>query len=160
MRKPVSSTTVFLVVIASVLAVLYFVKGGLGGVAPTPQAFAAHTNLDEAMAQSQRTGRPVLAFATADWCGPCQAFKRGALSDPRVTAWIDANTITAFADLTSDSDPEAQRVGRMLQAQSIPLLVFFANGEEVARLEGAVSTTELLDWLDRSASQAGATPAG
>jgi hypothetical protein len=49
----------------AVVSVLRTTLGG-GGVAPVPAAFESGLSLDEAISQGTASGRPVIAFATAD----------------------------------------------------------------------------------------------
>lgn len=143
-----------LLVLFAIVAVLAIMRLSAGGVAETPAEFASHTSLQEAIDLSERSGKPVLALATADWCGPCQALKRGALSDPRVAAWIEEQTVPAYVDLTDANDPEASRAGRLLGVSGIPTLVLLEDGGEVGRISGAVSADRLLEWLRETATRA------
>ncbi|HZW08578.1 MAG TPA: thioredoxin fold domain-containing protein [Phycisphaerales bacterium] len=133
--------------IAVCILALAVIRQRLGGPAAVPGAFAAHVALDDALAESAASGKPVLAFATADWCGPCQSFKRGALADERVEAWIAEHTLPAYVDLTDGDEPEAQEAARLLAVASVPALILLRDGEIVARLEGAVGADRLLEWL-------------
>ncbi len=117
---------------------------GSGGTAQTPAVFASHTTLDAAFDAAD--GGPVLAFATADWCGPCQSLKRGALADTRFADWINQERVTtAYVDATGAND-DAQRLG----ISSVPTLVYFNAGKETARTSGVMSADALLDWLERA----------
>lgn len=135
----------FVIVLVLAFALL---RWKLGGVAPTPKAFAAHTTLTTALAESEDTGKPVIVMATADWCGPCQVLKRGALTDPRVTAWIDKHAIAAYADFTDGSTPDALAAQQLLQIEAYPTLLILRDGKEVSRVEGVVKVGDLLDWLE------------
>jgi len=153
------------VFVVACLGALAGIRFFFGGVAPTPSAFAAGTSLDQALAESAATGRPVLALATADWCGPCQAFKRGALADEGVAAWIGAHTVPVLVDLTDEGAPGAQEAARLLMVESIPALVMLREGEVVDRVAGVLSRERLMAWLEagpagRAGSDAGATPKG
>jgi len=137
--------------------ILLFVAIGVGvlayrglssGVAPMPPAFEDAPTLDVALDRARDSGTPVLAFATADWCGPCQALKRGALADAEVSRIIAERTVPAYVDLTDSSDPEAAEAARLLRIRSIPALVLIEDGKEVGRLEGGVGASELHDWLE------------
>ena len=137
-------TVIFLLVVVAILGVL---RLRLGGVAPTPEAFVDKVSLDEALARSEQTGKPVLVMATADWCGPCQSLKRGALSDPEVSAWIGEHAIAVYADFTDGTTEEAQRAGRLLGIEAYPTLVLLRDGEVVGRRVGVLPADELLGWL-------------
>lgn len=119
-----------------------------GGVAPVPPAFEGGLALAQASERARADGRPVLVFATADWCGPCQALKRGALLDAGVSAAIREGFVPVYLDV--DANPaDAQR----LNVQSIPALIVLNAGQEAARLEGAVSTPQLSKWLTERRKQ-------
>jgi thioredoxin-like negative regulator of GroEL len=122
-------------------------NGGLRGVAPTPAGFDHDgPGLSQAIDRARAEGRVVLALATADWCGPCQSFKRGALADERVTAWLEANAVTAYIDVDRRPD-DAGALG----VSAIPTTVLFRDGREVDRFTGPVSAGELLDRLAKAA---------
>jgi thioredoxin len=116
----------------------------MGRTAPTPEVFATSTSLTEAMTQSEVEGKVVVAVATADWCGSCQSFKRGALSDEKVTAWLDANAIPVYINV--DDDPEAANV---LGVSGIPATFVIVDGEVKEHLTGAYKADDLLEVLEQ-----------
>jgi thiol-disulfide isomerase/thioredoxin len=136
----------FLLAIAVAIGVLAW-RNGAGGVAPTPEVFDRAVTLDAALERAEESGKPVLALATADWCGPCQRLKRGALADERVAGVIAERTEPVYVDLTDMDDPVAADAARRLGIGPIPTLVLIEDGAEIARLEGAVGEPGLLDWL-------------
>jgi len=123
-----------------------------GGVAPMPASFASASSespmtLEAAVARGEAEGKPVLALATADWCPPCQALKRGALTDPAVQRWIDERAVAVYLDAT-DRDSQGSRDAGTLGIRSLPTLVLLRNGEPVHRLSGNASAQDLLRWLE------------
>lgn len=139
-------SVLFLLLIVAILAVLPLIRGG-GGVAPTPGMFDEGLSLAEAEARAAEEGRLTLVFATADWCGPCQRFKRGALVDPEVEAWVRARAVPTLLDLTSprgEAGHQAQRLG----VGPIPAVILLRDGEEVARRQGATPAGNFLRWLE------------
>jgi thiol:disulfide interchange protein len=131
-----------------VLALLPLIRGG-GGVAPTPGMFGEGLSLAEAEARASETGRLTLVFATADWCGPCQSLKRGALTDERVEAWVNAHTVPTMLDLTSPG-AEGQAAARRFGVRGIPALILLRDGEMLARREGVTDARGLLRWLEEA----------
>jgi len=137
----------FLVILVAAVVLIRTVTGG--GVAPKPPIFDEHLTLEQALDRSTQSGKPVFAFATADWCGPCQAFKRGALSDKRVIKTALENTVPVYIDI--DKDPAARRQAASMAGQediySIPTILLIRDGHLIAQYEGGMSASAMLKWL-------------
>lgn len=127
---------------------------GGGGVAPTPTIFDEHLGLNAALDRGKSSGKPVLAVVTADWCGPCQALKRGALSDPQVEQLVR----DSFVPVYLNADEQGGEVNQIGNVQYLPTSVVVFNGKELARTTGAMSAGEYRTMLENALKQA--TPAG
>lgn len=85
----------------------------------------------------------------APWCGPCQAL--GPVVDAFAATHHDALTV---AKLNVDENPlTAQRHG----VRSIPTLILFRDGEEVARTVGAMPVARLEAWVAEQSAAVNAT---
>ena len=128
------------------LGILMIVRGG---TAPTPSALqtTSATDLESAVMRARDENKVVLAIATADWCPPCQVYKRNALVDTRVEEWIADNAVTVTLDVTDPQqpNPDAQALG----VNGIPATyIVNAEGELVANAVGAMSADDLLTMLN------------
>ena len=82
---------------------------------------------------------PLLVDVWAEWCGPCKSF---------APIFEQAAAELAGRCRLAKLDSEAnQQLSGQLGIRSIPSLILFRDGKEVARQSGAFPLQQLLGWL-------------
>ncbi len=139
-------TALPVLILLAALALLINVLSGRGA-APTPEAFAGAPSLDEALSRAATRDRLVFAVATADWCPPCQQYKRNALADPRVAAWLEGNAVPVLIDVTDGPNDASNRLG----VRGIPAsFVLDADGDVLAQWVGSLDAPDVLGRLEHA----------
>jgi thioredoxin 2 len=102
-------------------------------VALDTASFAAHV---------ERATLPVLVDFWAPWCGPCRMMAP-------VLDRTAAARATGLRVAKVNTDEQPQLAGRF-GIRSIPTLILFRDGREIARQSGAVDAASLSRWLDHA----------
>lgn len=110
-----------------------------------PPVLAGGPALDDAVRASMASDRPLVVFATADRCAPCQQYKRDAMNDARVMVRLQKPSLLA-THVEVDRNPDAAR--EHLGGLAIPMTYLLRDGAVVATLRGQRSAEDLLAWMD------------
>ncbi len=90
-----------------------------------------------------RDSIPVVIDFWADWCGPCKM-----MAPEFVKAARALEPHVRFAKLDTEAAPEAAAAHGI---RSIPTMILFKGGRELARQSGAMPAEQIVRWLRESA---------
>lgn len=79
----------------------------------------------------------VLAVFSTSWCGPCRQLKSA----------LSANSREDVEYVYIDVDHH-QPLATKYQVRSVPTLLLFNIGKQIARINGSMSGVQLNNWLD------------
>jgi thiol:disulfide interchange protein len=142
--KPAYKPLVFIfLVVLGMIAVT-----GVSALMRPKEVIPWHTDWSAAQADARRSGKPVFAYFTAEWCGPCQQMKH--------TTWADASVEAALRDYVPvvvdvDRQPDLAKryvpTPRNLDGGIPAFRVLDQNGQIVREAVGAMPPDEFLKWL-------------
>lgn len=95
-------------------------------------------------AHAVKSGIPLLVDFWATWCGPC---KQMAPAFTAAAGQLEPNVRLGKVDTEAE-----QAVAARYGIRSIPTLILFSKGREVARQSGAMPTTAIVAWVRQALS--------
>jgi thioredoxin len=87
-----------------------------------------------------RSGGPIVVDFWAAWCGPCR------IIGPIIESLAAERSDVRFGKLNVDENP---RTSSQFVVSTIPTLIFFGEGKEKDRLNGAVPKAHIERWINQ-----------
>lgn len=88
-----------------------------------------------------RNDIPILVDFWADWCGPCK------MMAPHFES--AASLLEPNVRLVKINTEAEQALAARYTIQSIPTLILFFHGKEIARSSGAMGTQDIVRWVNQ-----------
>jgi thiol:disulfide interchange protein len=96
----------------------------------------------EALKESEATGKPVFLELYASWCGRCQRFNDNTLTDDEVIAYLNKHFVFFKQDLEQGEGPD---LARRYEINSHPAGVFVkSSGETIHSYTGLLNAKRFL----------------
>jgi thiol:disulfide interchange protein len=103
------------------------------------------TDFAQAREEARTSGRPVLAYFGATWCGPCEEMKHTTWADPEVET-----VLRKFTPVKIDVDGDVELAMRY-GADPLPMMAVLKDDGTIAKQTwGAMDSREFLKWLTGS----------
>ena len=95
-----------------------------------------------AQAEARQASKPVFAYFTADWCGPCQGLKSTTWADQRVEA-----ALRDYVPVRIDVDRHEDLSGQY-GVRAVPTYIILAtDGHTLRQMDGPLTPLEMVEWL-------------
>ena len=102
------------------------------------------TNFQTAVAESEKTGKPILVDFSASWCPPCQVMKHEVWTDEEVGKLATDRYVPVLLDIDL---PENRPLAQKYQVSSIPDIVVVDSQGQVLKRSSFLTAAQMKDFL-------------
>lgn len=107
---------------------------------------------EQAYAQSQTSGKPLVVLVGAQWCPACVSMKHNVI--PRMHRGGQLNGVN-YAEV--DADSESELAGRLMRGGAIPQLIVFSRGPggqwQRRQITGGTSEASVTALIDQAQAE-------